>query len=313
MSDPEIIGPNDRFDDPFGDEPFDEPRAGMSGRAKLFAGGAVVIGLIALVAVGWFGFQQGIRSGAEEAAPVVRADPEPFKRKPLDPGGLDVPHQDKLVFNRLAPGQVQEPVERLLPPPEEPAERPEVPASSAEILQPETTAPAIPERVVEAAPEPQTVPQTTETAPSIPEIPPPPAPPAEAAGASTPSEPASEPATTTPFVREAEPEVAAAPEPPQQPKPAPDAKPAVPAAAAGNWKIQLAAVSSQASAQSEWDAMKAKNTDLLAGLSLNVQNVKLERGTFYRIQAGPLADEDAARALCGKLKSRNQDCLIVAP
>ena len=118
MNDPEIIGPGDRFYDPFADEAFDEPRAGMSGRAKLFAGAAVAVGLIALVAVGWFAFQQGIRSGAEEAAPVVRADPDPFKRKPLDPGGLEVPHQDKLVFNRLAPGQVQEPVERLLPPPE---------------------------------------------------------------------------------------------------------------------------------------------------------------------------------------------------
>ena len=36
MSDPEIIGPNDKFDDPFADEPFAEPNTGMSRRAKLF-------------------------------------------------------------------------------------------------------------------------------------------------------------------------------------------------------------------------------------------------------------------------------------
>ena len=33
----------------------------------------------------------------------------------------------------------------------------------------------------------------------------------------------------------------------------------------------------------------------------------------YRIQGGPLADRAAASALCAKLKSRKQDCLVVAP
>jgi hypothetical protein len=87
MNDSEIIDPNDKFDDPFSDEPFDEPRPGMSGRAKTFAGAAIFVGVVALGAVGWFAFQQGIRSGAEETAPVVRATPEPFKRRPADPGG----------------------------------------------------------------------------------------------------------------------------------------------------------------------------------------------------------------------------------
>ena len=59
--------------------------------------------------------------------------------------------------------------------------------------------------------------------------------------------------------------------------------------------------------------MKKTNADLLGSLGLNVQAVKLDRGTFYRIQAGPLADRAAASSLCGKLKGRNQDCLIVAP
>jgi cell division septation protein DedD len=308
MNDPEIIGPGDRFDDPFADEAFDEPRAGMSGRAKLFAGAAVAVGLIALVAVGWFAFQQGIRSGAEEAAPVVRADPDPFKRKPLDPGGLEVPHQDKLVFNRLAPGQVQEPVERLLPPPEEPVERPESPPEAAPASPaPETAATELPERVVEALPSPQSAPVPGVNAPA------PPAPPVEASPETAPTTqatttaPPPPPPPATPFVREAEPQIASKPV-------APPAPPTKPAAQAGKgWKIQLASVSSEASAQADWTRIKAKHTDLLGALALNVQTVKLERGTFYRIQAGPLSDEDAARALCGQLKSQNQDCLIVAP
>ena len=302
MSDPEIIGPNDKFDDPFADEPFAEPNTGMSRRAKLFAGGAILIGLVSVVVVGWFAFQQGIRSGAEEAAPVVRAASEAFKRKPDEPGGLDVPHQDKLVFNRLAPGQVQEPVERLLPPPEEPTERPPAPA----VTEPMPAAPPqqvtappsdLPERVVAATPPPSAVPEpAAEPAP-----PPPPAPPV---ATSKPAEvAAAPPAVPAPFVREAEPQ--AAPKPAAAPKSA--------ASAGKGWKIQLAAVSSEAAAKSEWSGMKAKNSDLLGSLALNIQTIKLDRGTFYRIQAGPLANADAARALCGKLKARSQDCLIVAP
>lgn len=311
MSDPEIIGPGDRFDDPFADEPFEEPRAGISGRAKLFAAGSVALGLIALAAVGWFAFQQGIRSGAEEAAPVVSASPEPFKRKPLDPGGLEVPHQDKLVFNRLAPGQVQEPVERLLPPPEEPAERPESPPearpSAPEITPetaPETAATELPERVVEALPSPQATPEPEANTPPAPPAPPVEAP-SEAAPAAT-TAPPPPPPPATPFVRDAEPPQTAS-------KPAaPPAPP--PAAQAGNgWKVQLAAVSSEASARTDWARIQGKHEDLLGALALNIQTVKLDRGTFYRIQAGPLSDEDAARALCRQLKSQNQDCLIVAP
>ena len=303
MSDPEIIGPNDRFDDPFSDEAFDEPRPGMSARAKLFASGAVVIGLVAVVAVGWFAFQQGIRSGAEEAAPVVRAAPEPFKRPPAEPGGLDVPHQDKLVFNRLAPGQVQEPIERLLPPPEEPAERPAAPKVAA-----------APETPVVDAPQPQATPETVTVPERVPAqpvptpsadrepnsqaavVPPPPPAPA----------PAVEPEPAVPVPAPVAPVAAA-------PAPKPEAKPAPAAAAGQGWKIQLASVSSRASAESEWARMQSKNSDLLGSLALNVQTITLDRGTFYRIQAGPLADRAAASSLCGKLKSRNQDCLIVAP
>ncbi|MBT5572566.1 MAG: SPOR domain-containing protein [Alphaproteobacteria bacterium] len=293
MSDQEIIGPDDDFDDPFADEPFDEPRQGMSGRAKLFAGGAAVIGLVSLAFVGWFAFQQGIRSGAEEAAPVVRAAPEPIKRKPADPGGLNVPHQDKLVFNRLAPGQVNEPVERLLPPPEEPAERPvapEVPIELPPVVEvvPERPEPQTPADVVVEAPPPPPPPPAADLAPR-----PPPAPPKPLIAKAPPALPA-------PPVVETKPAVQAAPKPTAVP-------------VGGDWKIQLASVSSKAAAEREWKRMQSGNTDVLGKLSLNVQTIKLDRGTFYRIQAGPLADRAAASSLCGKLKTRKQDCLIVAP
>lgn len=306
MSDQEIIGPDDRFDDPFADEPFDEPRTGMSGRAKVFAGGAILIGVVALGVVGWLAFQQGVRTGAEGAAPIIQAEPDPIKRKPENPGGLDVPHQDKLVFNRLAPGQVQEPVERLLPPPEEPTERPQVSdtppevtpdaPAQAQMTPPEAAAP----ETADAPTPPASAPlETVEVAPSPP-APPVPAPPAE-------SQQAAAPATPQETAPVPEPE----PEPTAQSAPAPKA--ATPAAIDGGWKVQMAAVSSRAAADAEWKRLQSRHPDLLGSLNLNVQTVTLSRGTFHRIQAGPLADRSAASALCTQLKSQKQDCLVVAP
>ncbi|MEL0145027.1 MAG: SPOR domain-containing protein, partial [Alphaproteobacteria bacterium] len=81
----------------------------------------------------------------------------------------------------------------------------------------------------------------------------------------------------------------------------------------GEWKIQISAVSSQAAAESEWKRIQSRHTVLLGALSFNVQSVTLPNGTFYRIQAGPLVNRDAASALCARLKAQKQDCLVVAP
>lgn len=53
----------------------------------------------------------------------------------------------------------------------------------------------------------------------------------------------------------------------------------------------------------------AKTHPELAALSMSVAKVDPDKGTYYRIQAGPAA-EDAA-AVCGAVKARGQDCLVV--
>ena len=88
----------------------------------------------------------------------------------------------------------------------------------------------------------------------------------------------------------------------------------LPVAAAGPaWRIQLVSLSSQKDAEAVWARMQKANTDLLGKLKLQVQTVKLSKGTFYRVQAGPSADRTAAASLCGSLKTRKQDCLVVPP
>ncbi|MEK7245999.1 MAG: hypothetical protein AAB223_08265, partial [Pseudomonadota bacterium] len=63
--------------------------------------------------------------GGGDGVPVVRADPTPFKARPRDPGGMEIPDRDKLVYERLPGGGAEERVERLLPPAEAPVLRPE--------------------------------------------------------------------------------------------------------------------------------------------------------------------------------------------
>jgi hypothetical protein len=38
-----------------------------------------------------------------------------------------------------------------------------------------------------------------------------------------------------------------------------------------------------------------------------------DRGTFYRLRAGPIADEAKARAICDSLAGRGASCIIVQP
>lgn len=79
------------------------------------------------------------------------------------------------------------------------------------------------------------------------------------------------------------------------------------------WRVQLVALRSEAEAGAVWSELKQANQDLLDGLKLHVQLAELSKGTFYRVQAGPLADRATAASLCDTLKTRRQDCIIVAP
>ncbi len=79
--------------------------------------------------------------------------------------------------------------------------------------------------------------------------------------------------------------------------------------------IQLAAARSSQGARTEWERLKTKHRDLLGNLGLTVTKADLgpEKGIFYRLRAGPLVSENAARALCQQLAQRKVGCLIIKP
>ncbi|MCK5423771.1 MAG: SPOR domain-containing protein [Emcibacter sp.] len=91
----------------------------MTGRRMLFAAITVVV-LVIFGGMVWYSYLEGADSGP---VPVVHADKSVVKEKPVTPGGLQVPDQDKGVFNRVASGQVDN-SEKLESSAELPIERP---------------------------------------------------------------------------------------------------------------------------------------------------------------------------------------------
>jgi cell division septation protein DedD len=124
----------------------------------------------------WFAYVQGTRHADGDAAsggvPLIRADERPTKVKPEQPGGMEIPDRDKLIYN-----PARRVVEHLLPPPEKPMPRPaptptlpvqtespplpppasgtpEKPPATTQMAQPQQQAAAPPGKAVEAPPGP---------------------------------------------------------------------------------------------------------------------------------------------------------------
>ena len=324
--------------------------------ALLLLGGAAFGGFYFLD--GWLGEE------VEPGVPLIRADAGPVKVRPESPGGMEVPDQDKLVYNRMQGAREAPPVEQLLPPPEtplpppapkpapqemvepQPQPAPEAPARAAGI--PEETPPAEPgqpenliaeappaagettaaakpeepgEEAAEAvaeevaaapaklAPAKQPEPKTP-GAPIMltkPQTPPAAAAPAPAAGSKRPAVPT----TQEVLAAQRPPSAPLPPEPEEDKKPRTEIRPPP----KGGYRIQVASVRSPDGAEREWKRLRRKHSDLLDGLPLTVVKADLgaKKGVYFRLQAGPVGDETAARAFCAKLKKRKVGCLIVRP
>ena len=82
-------------------------------------------------------------------------------------------------------------------------------------------------------------------------------------------------------------------------------------AAAERWRVQIASLTTRDDAQREWRSLQGRHRDLLAALGVNIARAELDPGTFFRVQAGPIADRGAAAELCSALAARGQACLVV--
>jgi cbb3-type cytochrome oxidase subunit 3 len=250
----------DRRAELFGDARDDEPPR----RPRRVLATALALLIMGLFSGGlWFAYLQGKRHVGDDAAgggvPLIRADERPTKVKPEQPGGMEIPDRDKLIYNPTHPV-----VEHLLPPPEKPMARP-------------------------------TPPSQTEAARSSTGTMPP--------ASGTPENPPAAAQTVQPQQQAAAPPSKAAQAPPRPSKPA--------AAQVAGTRLQLGSLRTEDAARQEWERIKRKNSDLLGSLSATPVRADLgDKGVYYRIQTGPLADSAAAERICGELKQRSIGCII---
>lgn len=303
-------------------DPDDDMRAsspagsGMRFWAALAVAGVAVAGFAGVVGYGYLAYSDRDVQGP---LPLVRADARPDKVKPQDPGGLNVPHREVRVFDlgqprnggEAPPAQAPQVkgMERLLPPPEpvlpKPMPQPVV------VQAPPVTAPApvalAPIATPATAPEPIT--PSAAPAPVLITTPgpmPPPARPGSAAARALAAVPAA-PIATAPIGSAP---TANAPRPVVTPSPVINAS--VSTSAPSGYRVQIAALRSDEEARQAWTRLQRKHADILGAHAATISRVEIpERGTFYRVQAGPWRDRNAAEEACAKLKRVGTGCMIV--
>lgn len=105
------------------------PPSSRRGGVRWVTGAIAAVTLVLFAVATWYAYVLGIRAGSGDQPPLIRADKKPEKARPEQPGGMNVPHQDKTVYDRVAPENGEKQVEQMLPPPEEPVARPKEPSA----------------------------------------------------------------------------------------------------------------------------------------------------------------------------------------
>ena len=253
----------------------------------------MAIAILVLVFGGgiWFAYRAGVNAGSDSGIPLITAENGPIKVRPANPGGLEVPHQNVLVYDRLTARQSQSgqqgqpgkrPAEQLLPRPEEPVARSTIPMLPV-------TPDSVTSRKTEAA-------SPTPTGGAV------------YSEDSTQGPPVEAPATagTTGPQPDVDASVVTAMVPPPL---APTSAPIGP-----GYKVQLAALRTETEARETWDRLQRSYSGLLGRLQPQISRTDIGgKGVYYRLQAGPLSEKILAEMLCGELKSRKVECLIVQP
>lgn len=284
-------------------------------RSIRWGGAALGLGVAALL---WFGSANDPANDVADDVPLIKAAEEPAKVRPEDPGGMYVAHRDKLIYHRLTGEEETRTVERLLTTPEEPLTPPRTEALEAAPPPGDGDESAFSE-IPPAAPE-GTMSESLHAPPEESIV----IEPFESFPGDTNSEPPS--AVETPPAAAAPP-VAMAPPPRPRPRapeaPASGSRLSAEARMAQtllmgtqteSYAIQLGSVRSRQEANIEWERLKRSHADILGGLRLTVLEADLgNRGTFYRLRAGPITGQASARRLCDSLVDRKVDCIVVQP
>ncbi|MBF9232375.1 SPOR domain-containing protein [Microvirga sp. BT350] len=274
--------------------------------------------------------------------PLIKATNEPIKVQPQNPGGVEIPNQNKQIYERANPNAETKVVSRD----EQPVDVKQVArmnGASAEATG--ATAPAAnslnlgePRKVrtvsirpdgstvrpdgstvrpdaaatrpasAPVAPPAMALPAAAQAAPAMPMVPvaTPAAQPKPAAGTpvAAPATPAQKPAAAaaTPATAQALQKVASA----QPMVPAPSAASEV--TGTGGYSVQLAVRGSEGEAQTAFQQLQKKFDDL-DGAPPMIRKAEVNGNTVYRVRVGPMS-RDEASSLCTKLQGQGGQCFV---
>lgn len=94
---------------------------------------------------------------------------------------------------------------------------------------------------------------------------------------------------------------------------APPTPPAPPPVPSGPAVAQLAAMADEPDALAEWNRLKAKLPDALAGKSPEIVPAVVNGHSVWLLQLGGFASPSAARAFCATLTAKGAACVVPAP
>lgn len=240
--------------------------------------------------VGWFVLAPQYKQNNEDV-PLITRPQAAVKIKPDNPGGMDIPNQDKDVYNIVEKKNVDNTVvENLLPSPE----TPKLPDIVPEITDIDADAANLDEIVDNvAAADAESTDAKSEVATNKTNAIPAKADDIFADEKNTPAgnPKAAENTKATDNTKAAENKVEAP-------------------AANGAWQIQLLASKNKDAASKAWNNLTTKY-DLLKSLNHEIQEADLgAQGKIYKLRAGAFADKAAAQAFCAKLKTKGlNDCI----
>lgn len=269
---------------------LEEKREELKRSKSIFFG--VASGVLLAAIVGWVILAPQYRVESEKEIPVIRRPQTAIRVQPNEPGGMDIPNQDKSVYN-IIEKKDDAGVENLLPPPEEPklpviAAKEEIPqavnssiAEAEEIVQKNAPVVVTTQDIIKQAEE------------NVPQV--------------APEQPKIQPVETKPEVKpEAKPVVAPKAEPKQVTEPVQKAQKA---AVAGDWQIQLMSSPNRAAVVKAQDEVSKKYK--LTNLPFEIEAAVLDKNkTFYRLLAGAFKTRVEADKQCNNIKSLGGTCIV---
>ena len=270
---------------------IEERRTELARSRNNFLGTFAGIALAGIV--GWFVLAPQYAE-TEKEIPIIRRQQTAVKIKPENPGGMEIPNQDKDVYNIVEKKEVDNTVvENLLPKPE----TPKLPDIVPEVADVNTNAANLDEIVDEVAENKNDLSQPKEVKAE-----------SEAAEVPTASNVPAKPADLLAGVSAQAPDANAAKADAPAKIEAPTA--VVNTASAGGWQIQLIASKNKTAVEKTWTDLSAKYADL-KNMPHEIQASDLgAQGMFYRLRAGSFASKAEAAQACANLKAKGlHDCI----